>query len=333
MKLEQMLPKIEQGLVDRGLSNRTVGNYLQIIKRVDRECGPLLDRAAQVAKRLAPWRETLARQVREKQVSGNKLACDVAALRTMYDVLNAARLYNGNPAESIASIRTKRGLPRPMPQHDVERLFDSIPLQKVDGRRDRLLFELFLHGLRNSEATGLVAKDVSYVEPEPGEGTFVLRFEGKGGRERELGVHPAVASLLARHICDRFGQPWQRRQGSRQELIQAARKVLDGLNARRSPRLFLTDQGLPITRSWVSLRFQHYLRIAGIAGHWGPHSLRHRFATDMLEKDVDLRVIQEMLGHKDISTTQIYTQVAGKLKMEAVQRLGTPAASEERGWV
>jgi integrase/recombinase XerD len=339
MKLADVLPKVETEFVRRELSETTVENYMSIVRRLERECGPLLDPPATVAKRLEVWRESLRRKQRARGISASRIGCDVSALRSMYAALNKLKLYSGNPAEEIPGVTRKHGLPRPMPEHEVQRLFAVIPLGTTHGRRDRLLFEVYLHNLRNTEGHLLSTGSLQYRELASDSGTFLIRFEGKGEKVREIALHPAVATLMARHLCDRFApDEWKEWKsdvigegtGARR-ILNAGRHVLEHL-VNGDELVFLTDEGTPLYRRWVNRRFAYYKKLAGVTGDWGPHSLRHRFATNMLENQVELRVIQEMMGHSDIRTTQIYTQVADSMKVAAAGKLNTPAAGDSAAW-
>jgi integrase/recombinase XerD len=337
--LTAILPKLEAELARCDLSDRTVGDYLTIVKRLDRECGPLLDSPEAVIKRLELWRDKLKRQHRAKTISASRIGCDVSALRKFYAALNHLKLYQGNPAAAIPGVTPKRGLPRPMPQHDIQSLFAAIPLDTVEGRRDRLLFEVYLSNLRNTEGHLLRTGNLQFRPIANGGGTFLICFEGKGKKEREIALHPSVASLLARHLADRFAPGewmfWPATvlgiEKGVARILNAGRHVLDHLTT-GAELVFVTDDGEPLYRRWVNRRFSFYQQKAGITGDWGPHSLRHRFATNMLENDVDIRVIQEMMGHTDLRTTQIYTQVADTLKVAAAQKLNTPAAGDSSAW-
>lgn len=340
LSLVEVLPRLEAEFVRMDLSETTVTQYVQICQRLERECGPLLQPAATVLPRLITWREQVGRKERAKQLSKSRISCDVSALRTLYTALNRMKLYEGNPAASVHGITRARGLPRPMPQLEVEKLFSCIPLTTPHGRRDRLLFELYLHNLRNTEGHTLTTDALQYREAKDA-GTFLILIEdGKSEDPRELALHPAVATLMARHLCDTFAPAEWLTWGpqivgadAKKRVLRAGRHVLEHvLDSRKNFRIFATDTGQPLYRRWVNRRFNYYLKLAGITGDWGPHSLRHRFATNMVENDVDVRVIQEMMGHKDIRTTQIYTQVADTVKVAAVGKLSTPAVREEAAW-
>lgn len=332
MTIDQALNMMELELAKKGRSETTIANYKSIIRRLDHEVGPLLDAPSAVQERLAAWRTMLATSVRAKTLSASRVSCDVSALRSFYSMLMAQKQYPSNPALTVSGMSRKRGLPRPMLPHEVTALFKAVDLKTANGRRDRAMFELYLHGLRNAEVRSL---STTHVQARERQG-IVLHFPGKGGKERLVAINPASALVLARHILDQFvpneWRTWSVNATSpTDQLLLACQQLLErGLDA--PAPVFLTDQKRPISKCWADRRFQYWLAKAGIVRHYGPHSLRHRCATNLLENGVDLRVVQELLGHSDIRTTQIYTEVVDTLKVAAVALINTPAADEEALW-
>lgn len=233
--------------------------------------------------------KTLRRYI--QQLSGDGLAASslarkIASIRTFFATMVERGEISQNIAELITSPKQSRDLPRVLNKHEVLRLLDGIPQSTPLEMRDRAMFELtYACGLRASELIQLEVSSVDIDEEQ-------VRIEGKGGRTRivPVGEH-AVRSL--RKYLDR-GRPL---------LLGSSNDGSD------DARLFLTKTGNPLQPSDVRRRLQSCLRRAGVAAGISPHSLRHSFATHLLNGGADLRSVQELLGHRSISATQIYTRV------------------------
>ena len=212
----------------------------------------------------------------------------IACLRSFHRHLRRAELVVEDPTVHIRSPRQGRRLPEVLSREDVDRLLSQPSGTEPAALRDRALLEvMYACGLRASEAVGLEVGDLDFE-------TGVLRARGKGSKERVVPIGSAAARALAAYL--RRGRP-----------------ALVGL--RVEPRLFLNHRGQGLTRQGLYKIVQRHARTAGLADRMSPHTLRHTFATHLLAGGCDLRSVQEMLGHADISTTQLYTHLsADRLK-------------------
>lgn len=207
----------------------------------------------------------------------------VSAVRGFYRFLAIDRRIAADPARDLRAPRSWPALPASLPADDVDRLLGAPDTTTPRGLRDRALLELlYATGLRVSELVGLRATDLNLD-------AGYLVCAGKGGKERIVPIGRAAVEWVRRYVVE-------------------ARPRLAG--ARRSPRLFLNVRGGPsLTRVGFWKILKAYGRAAGITRPLSPHVIRHAFATHLLERGADLRAIQMMLGHADLSTTQIYTHV------------------------
>lgn len=188
-----------------------------------------------------------------------------------------------DPTAEVAMPRLGRALPKSLSESDVERLLAAPRIDEPLGFRDRAMLELlYATGLRVSE---LVALRHTQVNLNQG----VLRVTGKGGRERLVPLGAEALNWLQRFEA-----------GARREI----------LGARQTDELFPTRRGEGMTRQAFWNLIKRHARVAGIDKPLSPHTLRHAFATHLLNHGADLRVVQMLLGHSDLSTTQIYTHVA-----------------------
>ena len=207
----------------------------------------------------------------------------LSALRRFYQHLEREGRIGNNPCERVDAPRLGRPLPGVLSEQDVERLLAAPDLETASGVRDRAMLEvLYATGLRVSELVGLRSEQVNLVQG-------VLRVVGKGGRERLVPLGEPAVEWLERFL----------RQGR-----------ADILGRKRSPALFPTSRGGAMTRQAFWHLVKRYAVRAGISQGISPHTLRHAFATHLLDHGADLRVVQMLLGHRDISTTQIYTHIA-----------------------
>lgn len=233
-------------------------------------------------------REHLFEYVRHlhTRLSVRSISRRIVSLRSLYRFLLLDGYLNEDPTETLDSPRTWRSLPSYLTQEEVNHLLAAPDVSKPFGLRDRAMLEvLYATGLRVSELVGLKIAEVDL------EGSF-LRTLGKGSKERIVPLGDTSLDYLNRYL-----------QESRPHFLR--RRLAN-------PFLFLTQQGGPMTRQYFWQLIVRYGRSCGLAKKLNPHVLRHSFATHLLENGADLRAVQIMLGHSDISTTQIYTHVTRK---------------------
>jgi integrase/recombinase XerD len=219
--------------------------------------------------------------IRGRGLSARSAARAVASLRGFYRYLIEQGTVTQDPTLELESPKLMRALPRFLSGDEIDALLAAPDVSTFLGLRDRAMLEiLYATGMRVSELVGL---SVGQLRLDPG----YVRVWGKGSKERIVPVGSQAREWVARYL-------------------ETARP---GLDRHRSDRLFLSVRGEGMTRQrFWSLLKQHGRR-AGIATHLSPHVLRHSFATHLLEHGADLRAVQAMLGHADISTTEIYTHI------------------------
>lgn len=207
----------------------------------------------------------------------------LSALRRFFGYLLRERVIVTDPTLRVASPRLGRSLPRPLSEQDVDALLAAPDIATPLGFRDRAMLELlYATGLRVSE---LVTVTVTQINLAQG----VVRIVGKGDRERLVPVGEEANDWLTKFLA-----------GARSELLRG----------RPAECVFPTQRGAGMTRQAFWHLIKRYAVKAGISAALSPHTLRHAFATHLLNHGADLRVVQMLLGHADISTTQIYTFVA-----------------------
>jgi len=216
---------------------------------------------------------------RLKDSARSTVARKLASLRAFFAWV-ARDGSSGNPSEAVTAPKVPRMLPKHLGVDDLIRLLGAPNTATPIGRRDRALLELLYScGLRTSEAVGLGWGGIH-------ESLGVVRVRGKGSKER---IVPVGVEAI--------------------EAIKACRAQWSPLPRRDDDAVFLNAKGTRLTTRSVGRIVERYLSEAGIAAHATPHSLRHSFATHLLESGADLRAIQEMLGHASIATTQRYTHL------------------------
>jgi site-specific recombinase XerD len=226
--------------------------------------------------------------VSERGATKSTVARKLAAIRTFYRQLVERGELEANPAELVSSPKRDSYLPKVLRPDEVADLLDRIPASTPLDLRDRALLELaYAAGLRAEE---LVNLDLDSLDPDAEE----VRVEGKGGRTRVVPVGEHAWRALDRYLT-------------------RGRTALDSGESRA---LFVSKTGKRLSTSDVRRRLRLQARMAGVS----PHTLRHSFATHLLEGGADLRTIQELLGHSSISTTQTYTRVESKRLKKAYAR-------------
>ena len=275
---------------ERGLSRNTLEAYRSDLLQF----GAFLDR--QGVEALAAEHEHLAGFLTElatgsedrPPVAAATLQRKAACLRSFYRHLRREGLLDRDPTADLRAPRKSQRLPHVLGRGEVQQLLAAPKGTDPSALRDRALLEvMYACGLRASEAIGLTMGD---LDVDAG----VLRTRGKGSKERMVPVgREAVAAL----------RPY----------LQRGRPALVGL--RDEPCVFVNHRGAGLTRQGLYKIVQRHARAVGLDGKMSPHTLRHTFATHLLAGGCDLRSVQEMLGHADVATTQIYTHVsAQKLK-------------------
>ncbi|MDW8107743.1 MAG: site-specific tyrosine recombinase XerD [Armatimonadota bacterium] len=218
-------------------------------------------------------------QMREATVA-RKLSAARAFLRYLY----RRGVLESEPPEMLTPHKVHRSLPSTLTPHEIRRLLLQPPLDTPHGLRDRTMLEtMYTTGMRVSELLRLRLEQLNLSEQ-------LIRVEGKRGRERWLPLTSTAVYWLQRYLSD-----------ARPKLVNPKRP---------NSILFLNDRGDALSRVAFWSKLKHYATCAGIEKPVSPHTLRHSFAVHLLSGGADLRAVQELLGHEDISTTQIYTQVS-----------------------
>ncbi len=206
----------------------------------------------------------------------------ISAIRTWYRFLLAEGVVQSDPSERLETPRGWRTLPDVLTVDEIERLIGSVSLDDPLAFRDRALLELaYGAGLRVSEWCAIGVKDILLDD-------LVVRVLGKGGKERIVPIGRKAAGAVAIYLRE-------------------LRPRLE--RGKGEGRLFLNSRGTPLRRMTAWTLLAKFVERSGIQKPITPHTLRHSFATHLLEGGADLRAVQEMLGHSDISTTQLYTHV------------------------
>ncbi len=233
-----------------------------------------------------------------KKLSSESVYLEIAALRAFYRFCENERLLPANLAENLALPRRWKRLPRALTDAEMKQLLSPIRPESPGSLCDQAILELaYASGLRLAELRRL---RLEQVHLEAG----FIHVIGKGNKERVLPVGRMAAEALERYL-----------EAGRPRLV-----------SKRSPaNVFLTKRGSPFAPVTLWLRVKRRVRLAGIAKNVTPHMLRHSFATHLLDHGADLRVIQELLGHASIATTEIYTHVSGN-RLREVHRKFHPRA-------
>ena len=280
MATEHLLERYTDFLqVELRLSRQTVDTYA-------RECHVAATLVAESGAELSALSTAevidylLKRQADGEPLDQRTIAKNLSALRSFYQFCILEGVRDDNPALKVSSPRAEHRLPGVLSVEQVEDLLDGIDLSKPGGLRDRALFELiYSSGLRISEA---VALELSHLYLE--EGLILVR--GKGDKERLVPLGEEAIRWLQRYLND-------------------ARPQLARSPSERA--VFLNRRGTRLSRKGMWKRFHELTEAVGISAK--VHTLRHSFATHLLEGGADLRAVQELLGHADIGTTQIYTHI------------------------
>jgi integrase/recombinase XerD len=233
---------------------------------------------------------------KDKGLAANSVARRLAAIKAFYRFLVRERILKADPSSLIDSPKLWKKIPDALSVNEVTALLEQPNIRQQQGIRDKAILEaLYATGMRVSEAANLKNDNVNLR-------VGFLRCIGKGNKERVIPLGKKAVNSLQRYLA------------------VARPKLLKG---RSSEYLFLNRFGKKISRQSLWKLIKRYARQAGIKKPIRPHILRHSFATHLLERGADLRSVQEMLGHSNISTTQIYTHI-NKERLKSIHRMFHP---------
>lgn len=219
---------------------------------------------------------------RQQGLSPRSTARAVSALKKFYTYAVTERLCSSNPTERLHQPKQTQAIPHSLAEVEVEALLNAPDESDPVQLRDRAMLELlYATGLRVSELTLLTHEQISLQQE-------LVRVVGKGNKERLVPLGETALEWLLRY------------ENEARPLLSEA----------QSDYVFITRRGGPLSRQAFWYRIKYYAKVADIRSHLSPHTLRHAFATHLLNHGADLRVLQMLLGHSDLSTTQIYTHVA-----------------------
>ncbi len=218
----------------------------------------------------------------------------LSSIKSLFEYLMLEGEISYSPAQGVASPRQERHLPDVLTLEQIDAIIESIPSDTFKGARDRAIIELLYScGLRVSEATGLRLSDLFFEDG-------YIRVVGKGDKQRLVPISRIAERRIREYIA------------LREEQYQEAGRVAN--------TLFLNNRAGSLSRVMVFTLIKGYARAAGVEGVVSPHTLRHSFATHLLEGGASIREVQEMLGHESITTTEIYTHVSRRHIRDVMER-------------
>jgi integrase/recombinase XerD len=207
----------------------------------------------------------------------------LSSIKSFFSFLVLEKILDISPAELLETPKLSKKLPEVLSYEEIEMMLDSIDLSKPEGHRNRAMIEvLYACGLRVSELTGL---RISSLYPEIG----FVRVIGKGNKERLVPIGESALKQVSFYLEDR--------------------KQMDNIDKKSEDIVFLNRRGKQLTRIMIFLIVKEAALAAGIDKNVSPHTFRHSFATHLLEGGADLRIVQQLLGHESITTTEIYTHL------------------------
>ena len=273
--------------VERGLSSNTLFAYRNDLYQFMH----FIQEESNHNHHVASWpqvdRDMLAKyglDLQERTLKASTIARKIAAIKSFFAFLVEEGELTSSPTENLTSPKVGRALPKALSVEEINRLLEGIDSRSTpDGKRDRAMMELiYATGLRVTELVSLNLQDVDLESDQ-------VKCLGKGGKHRLLPIHTEASEAIAEYLSD-----------GRNKLVRNSEEQA----------LFLNHRGDRLTRQGFWLILKTYAREVGIDVPITPHILRHSFATHMLRGGAPLRHVQELLGHANISTTQVYTHLA-----------------------
>ena len=284
-------------VTERGFSDNTIAAYRndlsQLAQFVEEETGK--------QGKVPSWTNFIRQEMlaylltlQERQYAETTRARKVAAARSFFKFLESEGIIKEDPTRNMESLNVGRSLPRPISINQIRTLLEQpVKQSATEAKRDSAMLQLlYASGMRVSELVSLNVEDI-----DTGSGS--VRCFGKGHKERIIPIHPKASSVVDEYI--------------REDRLRLLRR--DNEQA-----LFLNHRGERLTRQGFWQILKEYAKSAGLAGEVTPHTLRHSFATHMLSGGADLRAVQELLGHANISTTQVYTHLTTEHVRKAYEK-------------
>ncbi|MDT2679102.1 site-specific tyrosine recombinase XerD [Enterococcus gallinarum] len=289
---EQIIDYLHYLTIERGLSQNTrksyerdLEQYLTFLTEQHIKDWQAVDRVLILS---------FLQQLQQSGKSSATIIRMVSSLRRFHQFLRQERFTDHDPMQHIDSPKKQQKLPDTLSLSEVERLIETPDTKEVLGIRDRAIFEvMYATGLRVSELIGLQLKDLHLS-------MGLLQTTGKGDKERIVPLGDLAIQWIETYL-------------------EEARPFLTRKHPEES-HLFVNNHGKQLSRQGIWKNLKALVRKAGITKNVTPHTLRHSFATHLLENGADLRTVQELLGHADISTTQIYTHITKKRMTEVYKQ-------------
>jgi integrase/recombinase XerD len=282
--MEQLLDQfLHYLIVEKGLSKNTIEAYSHGLTRF---LNHLREKGVQEIRNVDKFHiRSFLLVLRKKNLNTRSIVRNLVAIRTFFRFLIQEGIQESNPVEELESPKVAKTLPEILTLKEIEQILEQPNLQTPLGTRDRAMLEmLYATGMRVSELTQLPIHQVNL------EGGYVLLY-GKGSKERIVPLGSEAMKWVTVYL-------------------KTARGILS--KGKENPSLFINRSGKGMSRQGFWKNLKDYARRAGLRKRITPHLLRHSFASHLLERGADLRSVQMMLGHADISTTQIYTHVTGE---------------------
>ena len=269
--------KIEKGLAENSIISykRDLAKYHAFIENRQR-----IDNIANVSQRNL---RAYVRYLNAENISPNSIKRAISCIRNYHQFLVSEGKMDNNPVLQIDTPKVARKLPNVLSVEEIDKILHFIPKKAPMAKRDIAIFEMMYScGLRVTELCNFKMSNILWDSE-------MIRVDGKGGRQRFVPIGPIARTNLKNYI-----------NKERPSLIKKNPNI---------PELFLSRNGNKLTRMMIWILLKKWTSTAEITKEVSPHTLRHSFATHLLEGGADLRSVQEMLGHADISTTQIYTHL------------------------
>ncbi|AFN74981.1 tyrosine recombinase XerD [Melioribacter roseus P3M-2] len=268
-------------LYEKNLSENTVNSYQSDLKKffdfLNRE--GISDPDEVTSEIIAKYFE----EIRRIGIDSSTSARYMSAIKGFWNFLESMNYVSSNPTEKLSGVPKSRKLPSVLSVEEIDSILKCVDVSSPIGLRDRAILELFYSsGLRVSELINLRIPDLLFEDE-------VVRVLGKGSKERYVPVGSSAVYWVNDYL--KRGRPFLKNKVKSENIV------------------FLNRRGAKLSRMWIWKIFERYSNEAGIEKEIHPHTFRHSFATHLIEGGADLRAVQEMLGHADISTTQIYTHI------------------------